>query len=108
MSPPIDRRVHPRTLANARGVLVAPGIEMACVIVDASSGGLKVRTDRQMALPAEVVVVDIVAALAIETEVVWRRGAEAGLKLKGRSPLRGLVPSRLVHARDAWARAGGR
>ena len=81
---------------------------MACVIVDVSVNGLKVRTDRQMALPAQAVVVDIVAAVAIETDVVWRKGAEAGLKLKTRSPLRGLVPSRLLPAREAWLRAGGR
>lgn len=91
-----------------RAVLVAPGIEMACVILDTSSGGLKVRTDRQLALPRQVTVVDIAAGLAIEAEVAWRKGAEAGLKLKGRSPLRGLVPARLVPAREAWVRAAGR
>ena len=45
---------------------------------------------------------------AIEAEVAWRKGVEAGLKLRGQSPLRGLVPSRLVAAREAWIRAGGR
>ena len=105
---PADRRLQPRSLANARAVLVAPGIEMACLILDTSKGGLKVRTDRQLALPARVIVVDIAAGLALEAEVAWRKGAEAGLKLKGQSPLRGLVPSRLIPAREAWVRAGGR
>jgi len=81
---------------------------MACVILDTSSGGLKVRTDRQLALPPKVIVVDIAAGLAIEADVAWRKGVEAGLKLKGQSPLRGLVPSRLLPAREAWIRAGGR
>ena len=108
LTQPIDRRLQPRTTSNARAVLVAPGVEMACVILDTSSGGLKVRTDRQLALPPRVTVVDIVAGLAIEADVAWRKGAEAGLKLKGQSPLRGLVPARLVPAREAWVRAGGR
>ena len=108
LTQPIDRRLQPRSPANARAVLVAPGIEMACVIVDNSAGGLKVRTDRQLSLPARVTIVDIAAGLAIEADVAWRKGAEAGLKLKGQSALRGLVPSRLLPAREAWVRAGGR
>lgn len=61
-----------------------------------------------MALPDRVVVVDLDEALAIEAQVAWRKGAEAGLKRTGRFPLRGLTPSRLTPARDAWIRAGGR
>ena len=81
---------------------------MACVILDTSSGGLRIRTDRQIALPARVTIVDIVAGQAMEADVAWRKGAEAGLKLKGQAALRGLVPSRLLPAREAWMRAGGR
>ena len=108
MTPPIDRRLQPRSPAAGRAVLVAPGIEMICVIIDISAGGLKVRTDRQLALPASVTVVDISAGLAIEADVAWRKGGEAGLKLRSQAPLRGLVPSRLLPAREAWVRAGGR
>lgn len=108
LTQPIDRRLQPRSPANARAVLVAPGLEMVCVILDTSAGGLKVRTDRQLALPPRVTIVDIAAGLAIEADVAWRKGVEAGLTLKGQSPLRGLVPSRLLPAREAWVRAGGR
>lgn len=108
LTQPIDRRLQPRASANARAVLVAPGIELACVILDTSAGGLRVRTDRQLALPGQVIVVDIVAGLALEADVAWRKGVEAGLKLRGQSSLRGLIPSRLLPARDAWTRAGGR
>ena len=108
LTQPIDRRLQPRSPANARAVLVAPGLEMACIILDTSAGGLKVRTDRQLALPPKVTIVDIAAGLAIEADVAWRKGVEAGLTLKGQSPLRGLVPSRLLPAREAWVRAGGR
>lgn len=104
-----DRRGAPRSPANARGVVVAPGLEMACLIVDQSNVGLRLRLDRNLALPARVVVVDIAQATAVEAEVVWRKGQEAGVKRAGAaSSLRGLVPSRLAAARDALMRAGGR
>jgi hypothetical protein len=81
---------------------------MACVITDTSSGGLRIRTDRQIALPARVVVVDVAAGLAFEVEVAWRKGMEAGLIRRAEASVRGLVPSRLLPAREAWVRAGGR
>lgn len=88
--------------------MIAPGIEIACVIADTSDGGLKVRLDRALALPARVIVVDVAAGLAIEAETAWRQGAETGLKRLNQASLRGLVPSRWLAAREAWTRAGGR
>jgi hypothetical protein len=108
MTSPQDRRFEPRSPANATGVVVAPGLEIACVIVDSSTSGLRVRLDRNLALPRQIQVVDIVQGIAIEAEVAWARGQEAGLKRTGQSSLRGLTPSRLVAARAAWQRAGGR
>jgi len=107
-SQPADRRLTPRNAANARGVVIAPGIEMACVIADTSNGGLRVRMDRALTLPARVIVVDVAAGLAIEAEVAWRQGNETGLKRGDQAGLRGLVPSRWLAAREAWTRAGGR
>lgn len=78
------------------------------MIVDRSARGLKVRMDRALALPARVIIVDVEQAAAIEAEVVWSKGTEAGLKEGARASLRGLVPSRLATARAAWMRAGGR
>ncbi len=108
MTQPDDRRLHPRQTAQARGVVIAPGLEMACLITDTSSGGLRIRTDRQIALPARVIVVDVPAGLALEVEVAWRKGMETGLKRRSEASIRGLVPSRLLPAREAWLRAGGR
>ena len=88
--------------------MIAPGIEIACVIADTSAGGLKVRLDRALALPARVIVVDVAAGLAIEAETAWRQGAETGLKRLNQASLQGLVPSRWLPAREAWTRAGGR
>lgn len=81
---------------------------MACVIVDLSAGGMKLRLDRGTALPAEVVVIDVAEGIAYSATVAWQKGQEAGLRQTGASPLRGLTPARLTLARDAWLRAGGR
>lgn len=81
---------------------------MPCRIVDRSTRGLKVRMDRALALPPRVIVIDLEQGVAIEAEVAWSKGAEAGLKEGARTSLRGLVPSRLAVARAAWMRAGGR
>jgi len=105
---PQDRRFEPRSAANARAVVVAPGLELSCQIVDHSRTGLRLRLDRNLALPARVQVIDIARAVALEAEVVWRKGQEAGLKQGCESSLRGLIPSRLAAARDAFLRAGGR
>ena len=108
MTAPQDRRFEPRSPANTRAVVVAPGLELACLIIDHSRTGLRLRLDRNLALPARVHVIDLARAVALEADVVWRKDQEAGLKQVGESSLRGLIPSRLSDARAAWMRAGGR
>lgn len=103
-----DRRFEPRSPANARGIIVAPGLEMPCLIADVSASGLKVRLDRKLALPPEVQVVDLAQGSVIEAELAWSKGQEAGLKRKGQASVRGLTPSRFAAARAAYLRAGGR
>lgn len=108
MNQPPDRRLDARSAANARAVVIAPGLELACLIVDHSRTGLRLRLDRNLALPDRVQVIDLGRGVALEAEVVWRKGLEAGLKQAGESSLRGLIPSRLAAAREAFLRAGGR
>jgi hypothetical protein len=108
MNAPRDRRFEPRATASARAVVIAPGLELTGVIVDQSPTGFRLRLDRQLALPDRVQVIDLARALVFDADVVWRKGAEAGLKQRGQFPLRGLVPSRLAAAREAFLRAGGR
>lgn len=103
-----DRRLEPRRPSHARGLVLAGGFELGCVIVDVSNSGMKLRLDRQMALPSPVIVIDIAAGTACEADTAWSKGAETGLKCRNQASLRGLVPARLAAARDAWRRLGGR
>jgi hypothetical protein len=108
MTTPADRRLEPRQPSGGRGVIVAPGLELACIVSDVSASGMRVRLERQLALPARVTLVTVADGLAHECDVAWKKGNEAGLKRLSQSSLRGLAPSRLLHAREAWLRAGGR
>jgi hypothetical protein len=109
MTRPDDRRLEPRSPANARGLVVSPGLELPCLIVDQSGSGVRLRLDRNLALPGRILLIDMAGATAVEAEVVWRKGMEAGIKRSGAAAsLRGLVPSRLAAARAAFLRAGGR
>ncbi|MGV8929610.1 MAG: PilZ domain-containing protein [Brevundimonas sp.] len=109
MTPPQDRRFEARSPTNTRALVVAPGLELTGLILDHSQTGLRLRLDRNLALPARVQVIDLARAVVLEAQVVWRKGQEAGLKQSGpAASLRGLVPSRLADARAAFQRAGGR
>ncbi|WP_156376864.1 MULTISPECIES: PilZ domain-containing protein [unclassified Brevundimonas] len=107
MTLPSDRRREARDAARKRGLVVAPGLELPCVIEDQSASGLRIRLDRSFALPPVIIVVDLARGVAVEAAVVWSKGVEAGLKQSGQMSLRGLVPSRFAAARDAFRRAGG-
>ncbi|HYC73670.1 PilZ domain-containing protein [Brevundimonas sp.] len=109
MNRPDDRRLEPRWPANTRGLIVTTGLELPCLIVDQSRSGARLRMDRNLALPKQIVLIDMALATAVEAEVVWCKGQEAGVKRSAAaSSLRGLVPSRLAAARAAFLRAGGR
>lgn len=86
-------------------MLIADGRELACLITDISNDGLRLRLDRAANLPRTVTMVDVGRALAFEATVAWNKGVEAGLKLGPGVNVRGLVPSRLIGAREAWVRA---
>ncbi|HRJ63180.1 PilZ domain-containing protein [Brevundimonas sp. UBA2416] len=108
MTAPQDRRFEPRSPANVRAVVVAPGFELPCQLIDQSAQGCRIRLDRNLVMPKVVMVIDIAQGVAIEAQVAWQKGLEAGLKRIGQASLRGLTPSRLSDARAAWIRAGGR
>lgn len=103
-----DRRLQARAPARSRALLLAPPLELPCLITDTSGGGLRIQMDRGQALSGRVLLVDLGQAVAIEADVAWCKGREAGLKRRGQASLRGLVPARFAAARAAFLRAGGR
>jgi hypothetical protein len=108
MMPSENRRLEVRTPSRVNGVVLATGLEVACVIADRSASGMRVRLERNLSLPAQVTVIDVSQATAHDMDVIWRKGQEAGLKQRSQSSLKGLIPSRLTAARAALLRAGGR
>lgn len=103
-----DRRNEARKPADRRAVLLIGGVETSCRITDESRGGLKLKLDRKADVSGRVIVLEIKDALAVDVEIRWTKGREAGGRRIGETSLRGLVPQRLAAAREAWARAGGR
>lgn len=89
-------------------MVVFEGRELGCLITDISRGGFRIRLDRADTLPRDLTMVEIGKALAFVATVAWQKGAEAGLHLGEGTSIRGLVPSRLMAARQAWVRATGR
>lgn len=108
MSSSQDRRLQARNPVSAPGVVIVEGRELACLIVDTSDGGMRLRLDRATTLPRDVILVDVARATASEATVAWQKGIEAGLKIERGTSVRGLVPSRLASARQAWVRACAR
>lgn len=109
MNSPPDRRFELRSPANERGLVLAPGFETPCVLVDQSAQGGRIRLDRNLVLPKAVVLIDIDQGIAIEAQVAWQKGVEAGLKRLGQascvvwSPRASPMP-----ARRGCGRAGAR
>jgi hypothetical protein len=103
-----DRRSEPRRPSNMAGVVVGDRLEMGCAVVDVSTKGMRIRLQRDVALPKQLVVVEIATGLAHEAELAWKKGHEAGLKIQESRSVKGLAPQRLTAAREAWLRAGGR
>ena len=74
-----DRRFETRAPASGRAVVVAPELELPCLIMDSSSQGLRIRMDRKLALPPAIQLVDLSQGVAIDADVAWSKGHRAGL-----------------------------
>ena len=103
-----ERRGEPRKPANRRAILLAAGVEIECRITDESKGGVRLRLDRRLDVKGRAILVDMTDATALDLDIAWVKGQEAGGRTGGQASLRGLVPQRLAPARAAWQRAGGR
>ena len=102
-----ERRGELRKPANRRAILLAGPVEIECRITDESKGGVRLRLDRRLDVKGQAILIDMTDATALDIDIAWAKGQEAGGRTSGQVSLRGLVPQRLAAARAAWQRAGG-
>jgi len=105
-----DRRVESRRRVLRSGKLTfAPAFSLDCPIRDETEAGARVRTGG-VPLPRTVILVFVTRRIAHEAEVIWQRGAEAGVRFGARhdmdlSPPRPSTPLR--HAQVLWSYSNG-
>lgn len=79
--PGFDRRGSPREQVFLTGLLVLPGEEIAaCVIVDRSEGGFRIKLLEDTPLPPRFGLIDLVAGVGHEGETVWHKAPFAGAR----------------------------
>ena len=104
-----ERRGEARRPANRRALVIGPGAAIEGRITDESKGGVRLRLDQRLDAPGRMILVEMDDGSAVDLDIVWVKGREAGGRLEGTPvKLSGLVPQRLAAARDASRRAGGR
>ena len=95
-----DRRREPRSLVDLPA-RVYPGA-VACTVCDRSASGARLRFAHSVVLPQTIIVVLWQSGQAHEAQVVWREGAEAGLKFLRAADLKGMVPAAFAGVKAAW------
>jgi hypothetical protein len=80
-----ERRNEARAQVRWAGAVIAGSRVMvcACVIENLSAGGARVAIDQDVDLPAMVTLLVERQNLALEAEVIWQQGRQAGLAFAG-------------------------
>jgi hypothetical protein len=68
-----------------------------CRIRDLSDGGARVVVAAGLVIPTHVVLIDTRAGIAYESEVVWLKAPEFGLKFLAKHSIRGALPPQLQY-----------
>ncbi len=104
--PPVDRRGSPREQVFLTGLLVTEaGETLACIIVDRSESGFRIKLLEGDDLPPHFGLIDLVAGVGHEGQTVWTSKPFAGArKLKSfdlHEPQTGLAAT----LQDVWRTA---
>jgi len=76
-----ERRRHRRHAIRAVGTINYGRMLLPCILMNLSRGGAQVRLlDNENPLPREVVTLDVRSIGLMSVNVVWQKGAFAGLK----------------------------
>ena len=70
-----------------------------CCIRDLSEGGARVVVTIGIAVPHNVVLIDMKTGTAYESEVVWAKASEFGLKFLAKHSMKGTLPAQLQYPR---------
>jgi hypothetical protein len=99
--PPIEQRKSPRkrVLLGAKVVHSEGAYTVDCRIRDLSEDGARIVLGPGVVIPTRVVLVDTKNAMAYESEVVWLRPPEFGLKFLATHSVRGELPPHLRYVK---------
>ena len=76
-----ERRRHRRHAIRAVGTVNYGRMLIPCILMNLSRGGAQIRLiDNENKLPREVVTLDVRSVGLVSVNVVWQKGAFAGLK----------------------------
>ncbi len=97
-----DRRTAVRIQTQRSGKVLCGAFAWDCVIRDLSSSGVRVQMLAGATPPDQIQLVDLVAGLAHDVTVAWRKDRELGLRIGKTYDLRGLAPAAAGTAKRIW------
>ena len=98
----VELRAHPREAVNRRAKVLDGTFPIDALIKDISIGGARLLFPGRIPSNESFVTVDIDIATAYACAVVWRKGAEFGVRILKSQDLRGLVSGQFDPAKRAW------
>lgn len=104
----VDLRALPRELVNRPARVIESGYVHDAVVKDISPAGARLAFQGPPPASAHIVMVELSTATGHACEVIWRKGAECGVRFVRSQNLKGLVSSQFDAAKRVWLSAGGR
>jgi hypothetical protein len=104
--PGFDRRGSPREPVFLTGLLVLGEDQtFACVIVDRSDSGLRIKLLEDAALPERFGLIDLLSGVGHQCEMVWRHGPFAGTRKLASHDLRDVEGGPAASLQRIWRTA---
>jgi hypothetical protein len=104
--PPVDRRGSPREQVFLTGLLVrGDGETAACIIVDRSETGFRIKLLEGGELPERFGLIDLVAGVGHEGQTVWRSAPFAGARKLASYDLREAQTGMAATLQHVWRTA---
>ncbi|MGH7489486.1 MAG: PilZ domain-containing protein [bacterium] len=99
LPPIVEARKAPRkrVVLGAKVVYNEGGFSVDCRIRDLSDGGARIVLAKGAFIPTRVVLIDTRNGIAYESEVVWLKAPEFGLKFLATYSIRGALPPQLQY-----------